>query len=356
MDEKKSISQLNTTDNLEKYKSAGIIVTNAMNKIIEFVKEGTRVLTICKIGDTFINNALNSVFKKIKHKGIAFPTCININNCAGYYSPLDDSVIIKNGDIVNIELGAHIDGFPAFLGYTVVVNDEEEKVTGKRAKLMHAVSEASKNVLSLFKVGKTNTEVVKELDRCAKKYDCNLIYVDNPNLHAPGVMSFQVSKNVIDGKTDDDDDPHQMILARNSKHYDFTMTELEFDKNEVYSVDVMMTTGTGKLNPTMDRVTVFKRNDNFYNLKRKSSKLMLSKFKNKVFPTNIRNFKDINDSTMRAGIIECIQHNLLEPYGIYAEKNGEYVAQIKFTVIVKKKKPILIAGMTSDLQLQKVVV
>lgn len=55
--------------------------------------------------------------------GIAMPTCISINNCVCHFSPLrsDAPVIIKDGQMVKIDLGAHIDGYIATAAHTVVV-------------------------------------------------------------------------------------------------------------------------------------------------------------------------------------------------------------------------------------------
>lgn len=45
-------------------------------------------------------------------KGIAFPTCISVNNIVGHYSPLkSEDSILKKGDLAKISLGVHIDGF-----------------------------------------------------------------------------------------------------------------------------------------------------------------------------------------------------------------------------------------------------
>lgn len=51
------------------------------------------------------------------------PTCISINNCVCHFSPLrsDPPVIIKDRQMVKIDLGAHIDGFIATAAHTVVV-------------------------------------------------------------------------------------------------------------------------------------------------------------------------------------------------------------------------------------------
>lgn len=55
-----------------------------------------------------------SLLKEQIFKGIAFPTCISVNKVCGHNSPIEkDSVAIKEGYLVKIELGVHVDGFAA---------------------------------------------------------------------------------------------------------------------------------------------------------------------------------------------------------------------------------------------------
>lgn len=72
----------------------------------------------------------NKVFKKEKamKKGLAFPVCVSVNNCINHYSPLlsDKDTTLKNGDMVKIDMGAHLDGFIAVVGHTVVVGASKE--------------------------------------------------------------------------------------------------------------------------------------------------------------------------------------------------------------------------------------
>lgn len=61
-------------------------------------------------------------------KGIAFPTCVSVNNICAHYSPLvsdaneteKETATLKEGDVVKIDLGVHIDGYIALVGHTVV--------------------------------------------------------------------------------------------------------------------------------------------------------------------------------------------------------------------------------------------
>lgn len=55
-------------------------------------------------------------------KGVAFPTCVSVNECVCHNSPLisEAQEDIKEGDIVKVDLGVHIDGYIAVVAHTVV--------------------------------------------------------------------------------------------------------------------------------------------------------------------------------------------------------------------------------------------
>ena len=75
--------------------------------------------------------------------GIAFPTCISCNNCICHYSPLLSEVdsTLSDGDLVKIDMAAHIDGFIATVAHTFVIGaTAENPVTGKKADAVMAES------------------------------------------------------------------------------------------------------------------------------------------------------------------------------------------------------------------------
>jgi hypothetical protein len=49
------------------------------------------------------------------------------------------------------------------------------------------------------------------------------------------------------------------------------------------------------------------------------------------------------------GLVECVNNELLHPYPVLAEKKGEFVAQFKYTVAIRKEGPLIICGNTIDL-------
>ena len=69
---------------------------------------GDDISTICAQGNLFMIEKIKATMTGKKHKkiekGIAFPTCISVNNVCGHFSPLkDESYALKNGDIAKID-------------------------------------------------------------------------------------------------------------------------------------------------------------------------------------------------------------------------------------------------------------
>lgn len=77
-----------------------------MKQVIEKCVDGASILDICEYSDNLILEETGKVYKKEKEmkKGIAFPTCISVNNCACHFSPLksEPAVNLKNGDLVKM--------------------------------------------------------------------------------------------------------------------------------------------------------------------------------------------------------------------------------------------------------------
>lgn len=346
------MTQLNNDFNLKKYKDAGGITAKVLDKLVKLIVPNARVYDICIEGDRTIIEETNKIYKNIKNKGIAFPTSISINNIASHYSPSkQDNTVIKEGDIVKIELGVHIDGFPALIVYTVIVNTLNKPITDKRANVVKACALASKEVINLMRPGKTNIDVVKVLEKYAKKYDCSIPFILY-NTHAPGIVSYQISQYVIDGFNDDDDEYiHRLILNREHDAYEFTLRETEFEYNEVYAIDITFITGNGKLSEKDNEKMIYKRiQDMRVPLKTSSGKNVLNEFGNERFPINVR---DISIKGFRLGLSECVRKGLIKLYPVLETNNNEYVARVKFTVIVRDK-PILITGRSANEQLNKI--
>ena len=71
--------------------------SEVLAKLLKKIAVGSKIFELCVFADNLIYEELNKVYnKKQTFKGIAFPTCISVNEICGYNSPLpEDSTSIK---------------------------------------------------------------------------------------------------------------------------------------------------------------------------------------------------------------------------------------------------------------------
>ncbi|KAK6111431.1 DNA-binding protein 42 kDa [Brugia pahangi] len=322
-----------------KYAMAADIVNAVLRELIAATKDGVEVGEICDLGDRLMNERIAKVFKKEKDtlKGIAMPTCISINNCVCHFSPLrsDPPIIIKDGQMVKIDLGAHIDGFIATAAHTVVVGASlENKIKGRMANVMLAAYNAMEAAIRMLRPGLyKNIEITDMIDKIANIYKVRPV---------ENMLSHELRKNKIDGE--------KQIIQNPGEKQRSEMTKCSFEKFEVYAIDILMSTGEGKTRILDSRTTVYKKVDDLvYSLKVKASRMFLSAAVNKygLMPFTLRSFED--EKLAKMGVVECERHNLMRPYQVFYERDGEYVAQFKSTVLIMPNGLLKITGFPLDM-------
>lgn len=174
--------------------------------------------------------------------------------------------------------------------------------------------------MRLVRPGRRIAEVAGPLQTIAESFGCNLV---------EGVMTHQLKRFVIDG--------NKCVLNKPSP--EAKVEDGEFEVNEVYAIDVLVSTGEGKTRILDEKeTTIYKRAlDMEYHLKLKTSRIVFGEI-NKKFPTMPFTVRALSDPrTMRLGLVECLNHGLLHPYPVLYERNGELVAQVKGTVLLMPK-------------------
>lgn len=324
-----------------KYKVAAEIVNKALAAVVEKCVNDASVMDICELGDNIITTETGNVFKKDKEmrRGIAFPTCISINHCICHYSPLksDPELKLKNGDLIKIDMGGHIDGYIAVVAHSLVVGaTKDNPVSGPLADAMHAAHEAAAVALRLVVPGGENEAVTDAVQKVAESYKCKPI---------AGMLSHELKQFRIDGDKSIIQNPTE---AQKKSH-----DKCEFEVNEVYAIDVLISTGDGKGREADMRSTIYKKTDEVYQLKMKASRAVLSDVDKKfgVMPFTLRSFDD--EVKAKMGLKECLTHKLIEAFPVLHEKEGEYVAQFKFTVLLMPTRSHKITGLPVDMSAYK---
>ena len=89
--------------------------------MVDACKTDASVRELCMLGDKRLTEETGKAFKKDKKltKGIAFPTCLSVNHIICHFSPLvsEPDLTLAEGDMVKIDMGAHIDGFIAVVAH-----------------------------------------------------------------------------------------------------------------------------------------------------------------------------------------------------------------------------------------------
>lgn len=315
---------------MSKYKTAGEIANRVLAQVKQLVKEGATTFEVSKKGDELLEEELSKIYNTKKtskiSKGISFPTCVNPNHIPAHLAPVseddDANITLKNGDVVNIMLGAQIDGFASNVAETMIVGESADApIEGKKADLLHAAWKASEAAIRTFKPKNRNWDVTNIVAKVAKDFGVTPV---------ESMLTHNQERNVLYG-------PKEVILNPTKENKN-QMETIKFEENEVYGLDVLISTSAeGKVKPSNFRTSLYKLTGNSYALKMKLSHQILGEFKNKSsgpFPYNVRNLEDARKA--RAGLIECSNHNVILPYDIVTEKEGEYIAQFFTTFGITK--------------------
>ncbi len=135
-------------DAIAKYKEAGAISAKLRKDMLDGVRVGDRLLDI---GDKIENAILSAGAKP------AFPVNISVNESAAHYAPqIADTKVIGAGDLVKIDIGAHIDGYISDMAFTYCSHKDP---------LIDAAENALKAGISVIRPGVTISEISAAIHR-----------------------------------------------------------------------------------------------------------------------------------------------------------------------------------------------
>ena len=147
----------------EKFKDAGKIAGKALKIGLESVKEGVSYLEIAEKVEEYIK----------KQAKIAFPVNISVNSIAAHYTPAcNDEKVFMDGDVVKIDVGAHVDGYIGDTAATIEVGSNEH------SNLIECAEKALENAISVVKdgveIGYIGKVIEETISRCNFKPIKNL--------------------------------------------------------------------------------------------------------------------------------------------------------------------------------------
>ena len=316
---------------VEKYQAAGKVAQQVLGELAAKCVPGADLYELTRWGNKRIDELCAPQFasKKIE-KGVAFPVCISPNEMCGNFAPLkEESQKLADGDLAKIELGVHFDGFPVSLAHTVVVGKAAEGDDKLLAGGFRAVEAGVKSLA----VGAKSSLVAKVLEEVAKLYGLT---------HIDGSAVREVKRYLLEGGR-----------AFGSKFSPEARDDkIEFKANEVFAVEALVALSAceGKAKTSELRTTVYRRNiEQSGDLKTSMGRQFLREVREKFSDLSFSLNSWDDELVARAGINDCLSHNLVTPLPTLLEKSKARVAHFKWTVGIMGKRLILLAAQTEPL-------
>lgn len=295
------------------YQKAGKIVKEVRELAVKEVHEGMKVLSLINLIESEI----------VKRGGLpAFPCNISINEVTAHYtSPPGDTTIIKDGDMVKIDLGAHINGFIADSATTVIVGSGEgpyqsgERIytREKELELIETANEALNLAISHVRDG----AVLGEIGKAVEEYVKSQGFLPVANLTGHSLDQWNLHSGLSVPNVNDE---NKQII----------------EEGDVLAIEPFVTDGVGMVGD-MKETFIYKF------LRDRPLRLVESR---KLLNNIKKDYKNLpfaqrwleEDSKIRKvnlAMRQLISSRAIYPYHVLREKSGARVAQAEHTVIVE---------------------
>ena len=161
------------SEQIEKIIKCGKILRDSMEVVKEAVKPGISTYTLDQIAESeFKKRNATASFKNYKVGDKRFPNsiCISINDEVVHGIPHKDR-ILKDGDIVSLDLGAQYKGLYTDMAVTVAVGS----ISLDKQKLIDVTHECLNKGILAVKVGKSIGDIGHSIQTCAEKEGLGVI-------------------------------------------------------------------------------------------------------------------------------------------------------------------------------------
>lgn len=153
---------IQSEDDLRGLKRVGQVVAHVLQTMQAALKPGITTGELDEIGRKVLAeyNAQSAPIFYYNYPGV---TCISINEEAAHAIP--GKRVVQNGDLVNIDVSAVLDGYVADTGASFPVGD----VTPEAKRLCAATQEALRTALLAAKAGNRMSDVQQAIEKVARK-------------------------------------------------------------------------------------------------------------------------------------------------------------------------------------------
>ena len=296
---------------IDSYVKAGKIVSKIRDDALKMIKDGTLVIDLVEYVE-------NEIIKN--DAGIAFPCNVSINEIAAHYtSPYADETKINAGDMVKLDLGAHIDGFIADSAITIIADGKnlDEKIDSDRLNRNEEIVEASAAALDAaigtVKAGVEIGKIGEAVHEAISKYKLNPI----SNLSGHSLEEYNL---------------HAGISIPNINNHDTTKLE----EGQAIAIEPFATDGVGFVNDAPGTYIFSFMADKPFRMKQTQQVLNHIENNYPYLPFSGRWLTEkFKASRLQRSLKQLSDAMAIYPYHPLKEKAGCWVSQKEHTVIVE---------------------
>jgi methionyl aminopeptidase len=299
---------------IEMYKKSGQIVSKTRSLAVDYVKADMKILDLVEYVE---GNIIEMGGKP------AFPCNVSINEVTAHYtSPPGDESIIKEGDLVKIDLGAHVDGYIADSAVSVFINrnkdsdienNKEQIDQNFNLKMIETASEALEAAISTIKDGVEIGKIGKAIEETINNKGFKS--VSNLTGHSMDRWILHSGVSVPNIKED-------------NKH--------KVQEGDVLAIEPFVTDGVGRVGD-MNDVFIFRF------LRERPMRMVQARKLLNIIATNYRNLpfsqrwltEHINSKQLNMAMRQLLASRAIYPYHVLKEKSDARVAQAEHTIIVE---------------------
>jgi methionyl aminopeptidase len=298
---------------IDMYQKAGKIVKEVRELAVSEVHEGMKVLTL-----------VNLIESEIKKRGglPAFPCNISINEVTAHYtSPPGDSSILKEGDLVKIDLGAHVEGFIADSATSVMIGSGEGPFQSgdktytpeKQVEMIETANQALEVAISNIRAGSELGKIGAAVEEYINSQ--GLLPVANLTGHSMDKWILHSGLSIPNVK-------------ENNKH--------RLEEGDILAIEPFVTDGVGMVGDMKDTFIFRFLRDRPLRMVQARKLLDLIKKDYRNLPFTQRWLEEGSKiRQLNMAMRQLISSRAIYPYHVLREKSGARVAQAEHTVIVE---------------------
>ncbi len=130
----------------EQYRRSGSITREIRRQVPDYVRPGTKYVEICRRVEEGIR-ALGGA--------PAFPTGIGVNQVTAHYSPqTGDPSVVREGDLVKVDFGVHVEGYVTDTAVSVALDPEHALLVEAAERALDAAIEMARREARIGEIGR----------------------------------------------------------------------------------------------------------------------------------------------------------------------------------------------------------